>query len=180
MKAENIGIDLRGDLRLFDFGLAKELKEKDMIAPGMYKLTGMTGSRRYMAPEVIQSKDYGLSADVYAYSILFWEVMSNRNAYNYLNLEKHYEMVVTRRKRPNLKQMVPKKLLPMDSNLHTLVKECWAHKPQDRPSIQKVCEVLFGEITTAQQEQKAAMDRSKHLRADSLRSRLDDGEPLWC
>lgn len=180
LKPENIGIDLRGDLRLFDFGLAKELKEKDMTTPDMYNLTGMTGSRRYMAPEVITSKPYGLSADVYAYSILVWEVLSNRNAYSYLTLEKHFEMVVQRKKRPNLKKMVSKKVLPLDSNLPTLVKKCWSHKPLDRPSIDKVCDTLFSEILSASRDEKskAAVDRSTHLAAGSLKSRLE--ETLWC
>lgn len=179
LKPENIGIDLRGDLRLFDFGLAKELKEKDMISPGMYKLTGMTGSRRYMAPEVIQSKNYGLSADVYGYSILFWEVMSNRNAYSYLTLEKHYEMVVQRKKRPDLKKMVSKKVLPPDSNIHNLVKKCWSHKPLDRPSIETVCETLSPEMLETSSDEDE-INRTKHLTFCSLRSRVDDEECYRC
>lgn len=46
LKPENLAFDYRGDLRLFDFGLAKELKEKDKTEDDKYNLTGMTGSRR--------------------------------------------------------------------------------------------------------------------------------------
>ena len=49
IKPENAGVDVRGDVRLFDFGLAKELKPKDLVeAPDEYLATGLTGSRRYM------------------------------------------------------------------------------------------------------------------------------------
>lgn len=36
------------DMRLFDFGLVKELKAKDLVEPpDGYAATGLTGSRRY-------------------------------------------------------------------------------------------------------------------------------------
>ena len=46
LKPDNIGFDKDGVLKLFDFGLAKELKHAH--ADGTYELTGHTGSRRYM------------------------------------------------------------------------------------------------------------------------------------
>ena len=61
LKPENVGFDEQGNVKLFDFGLARELKEK--YANGTYKLTGNTGSRRYMAPEVSQELHYGLPVD---------------------------------------------------------------------------------------------------------------------
>ena len=44
LKPSNIGFNTEGTLKLFDFGLAKEIKGP----PGTYRLTGHTGSRRYM------------------------------------------------------------------------------------------------------------------------------------
>lgn len=51
LKPENLGFDSKGKLKLFDFGLSKEIKECDAISNGTYKMTGETGSPRYMAPE---------------------------------------------------------------------------------------------------------------------------------
>ncbi len=46
LKPENVGFDIRGDVRLFDFGIARELKLKDRIkAPDEYRCSGLTGSR---------------------------------------------------------------------------------------------------------------------------------------
>lgn len=42
--------DVRGDVKIFDFGLAKELDPKKMLDDGTYNLTADTGSLRYMAP----------------------------------------------------------------------------------------------------------------------------------
>ena len=59
---------------MFDFGLAKELKPHRRLADGTYQLTGNTGSRRYMAPEVAGVRPYNLSVDAYSFGILLWEL----------------------------------------------------------------------------------------------------------
>ncbi len=47
LKPDNCGFDSKDQLKLFDFGLAKELKQKELIGDGLYNLTGMTGAIRY-------------------------------------------------------------------------------------------------------------------------------------
>ena len=47
LKPANCGFDMHDKFKLFDFGLAKELKEIDCVGDGLYKLTGMTGAMRY-------------------------------------------------------------------------------------------------------------------------------------
>jgi serine/threonine protein kinase len=63
-KPDNIGFDAKGNVKIFDFGLAKELKDKDRTGDGLYKLTGFTGSIRYMAPEVGLKHAYNQKADI--------------------------------------------------------------------------------------------------------------------
>ena len=50
LKPDNIGFDHEERVKLFDFGLAKELKPELKAKSEGYLLTGNTGSRRYMAP----------------------------------------------------------------------------------------------------------------------------------
>jgi len=47
LKPDNCGFDHADNLKLFDFGLAKELKDSDRRRDGLYNLTGMTGAVRY-------------------------------------------------------------------------------------------------------------------------------------
>eukprot|EP00536_Pseudo-nitzschia_multiseries_P005103 jgi/Psemu1/189809/e_gw1.93.84.1 len=77
IKPQNIGFDVRGDVKVFDFGLMKSLDEhlKSRDGDG-YRLTGFTGSIPYMAPEVGLMKPYDTRADVFSFSILFWEIIS--------------------------------------------------------------------------------------------------------
>lgn len=59
-----MGFDFDGHVKLFDFGLAKELDPMQKTDNGLYTMSGGTGSRRFMAPEVALSEPYNLSADV--------------------------------------------------------------------------------------------------------------------
>ena len=73
----NVGCDVRGDFKIFDFSLARELKDTDLVQkPDEYNLTCLVGTRRWMAPEVCLCKNYGFSSDVYSFCVLFWHVMT--------------------------------------------------------------------------------------------------------
>ncbi|KAL7462145.1 hypothetical protein ACHAXS_002535 [Conticribra weissflogii] len=56
-KPENVGFDVRGDVKIFDFGLARvmlvtfEEFPQGSLANDTYQMSGKTGSLRYMAPE---------------------------------------------------------------------------------------------------------------------------------
>ena len=76
VKPDNIGFDVRGDVKLFDFGLAKELHPHQRRSDGTFLLTEDTGSPRYMAPEVALGQPYSETADVYSFCILLWEMLS--------------------------------------------------------------------------------------------------------
>ena len=52
LKPANIGFDVRGDIKIFDLGLAKELKPSQQVGTDQYHTSGIAGTRRYMAPEV--------------------------------------------------------------------------------------------------------------------------------
>jgi serine/threonine protein kinase len=51
LKPDNCGFTRDGTLKLFDFGLCKEEKPSMRNDDGRYRMTGHTGSRRYMARE---------------------------------------------------------------------------------------------------------------------------------
>lgn len=82
LKPENIGFDIRDDVKLFDFGLAGEMREsRKADKDGLYLLTGMTGSPRYMAPEVANRMPYNEKCDVYSFALVLWEMLSLKTPY---------------------------------------------------------------------------------------------------
>lgn len=124
-------------MQLFDFGLAKELKPRD-LAEGrsdIYHATGLTGSRRYMAPEVIRSEPYGFGVDVYSFGILLWEIMALRTPFCGYHADKHHEQVVVAARRPALVRSWP-------LALRDLLPRCWAPDAADRMDMVAVCRSL--------------------------------------
>lgn len=143
VQPENIGVDARGVLKVFDFGLAKELKRRDLVQPpDGYRATGVTGSRRYMSPEVIKSQPYGFSADVYSFGVLLWEVMALRTPFCGLSREQHETKVAQAGYRPN----VPR---TWTEDMRTLVSACWADEPLERWDMVRICQSLQAQIAKA-------------------------------
>ena len=145
---ENIGFDSKGVLKLFDFGLAKELDNRQQNAMGLYEMSGGTGSRRYMAPEVARSEPYYLSADIYSFGIVLWETLSLQKAYWDMVLEEHTATVVNgNHERPSLQQ-------PPNSNsntkwsvlVQTLLEGCWHRDAAQRPPAKHVHKLLQQEV----------------------------------
>jgi len=143
LKPDNVGFDYDGQVKLFDFGLAKELDPKQRLNDGLYKMSGGTGSRRFMAPEVALAEPYNLSADLYSYAILLWEVLTLRKAFTYMTLEDHREQVVLNGERPELTDSTT--MIWSDGLTH-LMETCWHPDPFERPTARDVCRILRTEI----------------------------------
>ena len=142
LKPDNIGFDFRGDVKLFDFGLAKELDDtmKSGHCSDFYELSGNTGSLRYMAPEVALSQPYNLTADVYSFGLLLWQVCSLEVPYDGMSRHVHSIHVVNGNERPTL---YPEWSL----SLRILMKRSWERNPFLRPSMDAIYKILKREIT---------------------------------
>lgn len=197
LKTENVAQSHHGAFQLLDFGLAKEVKERDRFLAStqeegdsgndtdydvtlqtscckeyddVYKLTGLTGTMRIMSPEVLQCHPYGLSADVYSYGILLWEVFQGER-----NRLAPHEIV--KGQRPELP--VP----GMPPRIESLVKKCYG-SPAFRPTFAMLSQELEYQLIEFHQAEwpteadtnvsmgleKGIMHRLAYLRELSLRS----------
>jgi serine/threonine protein kinase len=142
LKPDNIGFDHRGEVKLFDFGLAKELDDSILAGSSsdFYELTGNTGSLRYMAPEVALKVPYNLSADVYSFGLLLWQICSLALPYDGMNRAEYFEYVVQGSDRPTLD--------PTWSTLiRVLLKRSWDPSPSRRPVMSAVRQGIKSEIS---------------------------------
>jgi serine/threonine protein kinase len=139
LKPDNMGFDNQGNLKLFDFGLAKELKPNKANSLGKYKLTGNTGSRRYMAPEVAKNLPYDQTVDIYSFGILLWEMCAMEKPFYGFSANQHMQQVVLGGGRPKLDtshtQWWPVKL-------HWVLRKCWSEDSSQRPSFTVIKETL--------------------------------------
>ena len=67
IKPGNLLLTAEGHLKVSDFGLSKIFEGAQL---GAYQMTGVTGTLRYMAPEVMRSEDYTEKVDVYSFSFV--------------------------------------------------------------------------------------------------------------
>lgn len=103
LKPENIGFDIRGDVKIFDFGLCKSLDHKKKAKGYGYHLTARTGSTPYMAPEVCKGEPYDKEADVFSFAILMWEILSLNWAFNGFSRKEFYQRVALQHERLPIK-----------------------------------------------------------------------------
>ena len=169
LKPENAGFNLRGDIKLFDFGLAKELKHRDLREPpDGFEATGLTGSRRYMAPEVVCCELYGYSADVYSFAILFWEIMALKTPFPDFDTNKHFDQVVKRHKRPG-------RLSELPSQVQSMMEDAWSAQRMRRPTFRQINQILLAAITDrVGMSADVVSDRSAFLIDRSIRSMYGD------
>ncbi|GMI05614.1 hypothetical protein TrVE_jg1094 [Triparma verrucosa] len=131
LKPDNIGFTLDGSLKLIDFGLAKVIEGSDPTADDVYRMSGETGSLRYMAPEVADNKPYNHKSDVYSFGVILWEMTSYKKPYEGFSREAFYRRVVKGKERPVVSKKWPKEL-------GKLMGECWDEDVKKRPNFEEV------------------------------------------
>ena len=110
-----------GTVKIADVGIAK--KEKEIVGT-------LTGTQLYMAPEVLESKRYDSSADMYSFGITMWEMWYGKFAFfecQQLNLR-------------DLEKKVKEGLRPTHVNTcrnppetwERIMRRCWAADPSER------------------------------------------------
>lgn len=138
LKPENLGFDIKGRIKLFDFGLAAELRPENMLDDGTYKIP-KGGTLRYMSPEVAKKQPCNCSADVYSLGVLLWFVLALETPFKGFTVEKHWKLVVQENYRPKIPSS-------WSSEIKSLIENSWSVNIQKRPTSQKMCEILSGVI----------------------------------
>ena len=127
LKPNNIGF-LNGRVQLFDFGLSRELPGCDLRKP--FEMSGKVGTLRYMAVEVACHQPYNVSADVYSWAMVSYEVMTYQKPFSGWTRDMHASLVCGRGVRPET-HMLPHATQAM---LHS----AWSQRAHDRPTMRDV------------------------------------------
>lgn len=97
-----------------------------------------------MAPEVVKNQEYDEKADVFSFAMVIYNLFHRFIPSNLLNVTgdnldavENYGKEVANGYRPPIG-----KSRPINSTLKTLIEQCWAANPEERPSMMDVVQVL--------------------------------------
>jgi len=127
IKPNNVGFIASGRLVIFDFGLASLWELYRTPADELpRKLTGETGSLRYMAPEVALAKSYTHRAEVFSFALVLWEMAAHQKPHSGYTSEGQFKGALLRGVVPPIAKQWP-------ASLGSLLTECWAPDEAQRP-----------------------------------------------
>lgn len=162
LKPDNVGFDANGVLKLFDFGFAIGLPERDEENPAGF-LFDKCGTPRYMAPEVALSLGYGLKADMYSFGMLLWEICALIKPFDYMKSHCQFqEAVFMGGERPEIEEQ------NWPVAIKEIIRECWSADPSQRPR-------RWGDVKSSLEsavDDKSSGDKKKKIPAAMVGSRL--------
>lgn len=108
MKPQNLGFREGDVIQLFDFGLCRELPKpkgqcyrENLEDEETFHMSGV-GTQRYMAPEIITTRQYNLKADVFSHAMVTLEMMTWKKPFSAYTPEEHKKCVAGLGMRPKL------------------------------------------------------------------------------
>lgn len=87
LKPENLMLDMKGYVKLVDFGFAKELNRGD-------KTYSFVGTPEYMAPEIIQNQGHDFAVDFWSLGILIFELLVGNPPFSSSEPQKIYAKIL--------------------------------------------------------------------------------------
>jgi serine/threonine protein kinase len=131
LKARNVLVDESLNAKVADFGLSRIMAE----AGEDNKLTAC-GTPAWTAPEIVKMERYTEKVDVYSFGIILWELITRQEPYGG---QKGVQIAYAAAEQ-GLRPKVPAYCPPEYAEL---MQECWAARPDDRPSFEEILKRLF-------------------------------------
>ena len=124
LKPDNIRISTRGEVKIMDFGIALDPSESTLTMPGV-----LIGSPHYLSPEQVSGEKVDPRADLFAFGITLYEMLTGKKPFFETNSESVYSRIKKGDFIPpeNIRQDLP----PF---LTSVIESCLQVNPMRRPA----------------------------------------------
>lgn len=129
LKPSNILLSKSGKVKIADFGLSCFRN----VSNERYKMTGNTGSYRYMAPEIMMNNEYNCTVDIYSFGLIFYGLLEDLPYMDASNDQIKKNVIIN--KKPIFCSRTPRVL-------RDIIENCWSYNPQFRPSAFELIHLL--------------------------------------
>jgi serine/threonine protein kinase len=131
LAARNVLLNKSGTPKISDFGMSRVLKSE--AEKGKTKTN--YGPIRWMAPESLRELQYSTKSDVWSFGIVLFEIVSRS--------EPHIDIdpleVAVKIKNDSYHPSIPQNVDPV---LREIMLSCWQPDPNNRPSMEQICNKL--------------------------------------
>jgi serine/threonine protein kinase len=140
LKSPNLLVDGQWRAKVTDFNLSR-LSETPSVASSV-----AANNPRWQAPEVIHSRDFSASGDVYAFGLILWELATWELPFEQFTQFQIILNVGEKGCRPEIPDPSSPLLrggdFPGYADYVALMEACWAQNPKDRPGFDQIIAML--------------------------------------
>ena len=126
----------------------------------------------YVAPEVLRGSQYTKAADIYSFGIIMNELLSEEMPHNDIPHDQILTVKICNSLRPKISEDVPKLLAD-------LIMKCWDAKPENRPTIKELCQILKkydNEKYNKNSEIYSQIEKCDKIRKEKLKNNSDENK----
>src|SRR5205823_13125992 len=143
--------------RIGDLGLCQQVVDKKGNPNKIF------GVIPYLAPEVLSKKPYTKESDVYSFGMIMWEFTTGKKPFHDREHNSSLILDILNGIRPQITDDTPEFYVE-------LMKKCWDHSPENRPSAREIKGCLYEYYNTANVVRQEIIESAEVQRQEIIKS----------
>src|SRR5438105_2087430 len=114
-----------------------------------------------MAPEVLSKKPYTKESDIYSFGMIMWEFTTGKKPFHDRSHNHYLITDILKGERPQITDDTPEFYAE-------LMKKCWDHNPENRPTAEEIKDCFYGYWRTDRTEKNKEIIKSAEIKRQEI------------